>query len=97
MHLFTSESVTVGHPDKVCDTLSDAIVDAYLAQDADARTAVEVRTGRHGVHVFGEVGSHAEVDIESIVRDRLVRIGYSNPKRGLDGTSCDVVVSLNPQ
>ena len=94
---FTSESVTEGHPDKVCDQISDAILDAMLAQDKDARVAVETMVTTGLVHVAGEVSTSGYVEIPSIVRETVLGIGYNSSKIGFDGKSCGVSVSLGQQ
>lgn len=95
--LFTSESVTEGHPDKVCDQISDGILDAILAEDPNARVAVETLVTTGLVHVAGEVSTSAYVEIPQIVRDTVRRIGYTSSDIGFDGSSCGVSVSLGQQ
>ena len=94
---FTSESVTEGHPDKICDQISDAILDAMLAQDSNARVAVETMVTTGLVHVAGEVSTTGYVEIPSIVRDTVLGIGYNSSKIGFDGKSCGVSVSIGQQ
>ena len=94
---FTSESVTEGHPDKICDQISDAILDAMLAQDKDARVAVETMVTTGLVHVGGEVSTTGYVEIPSIVRETVLGIGYNSSKIGFDGKSCGVSVSIGQQ
>jgi S-adenosylmethionine synthetase len=94
---FTSESVTEGHPDKICDQISDAILDAMLAQDKDARVAVETMVTTGLVHVAGEVSTTGYVEIPSIVRETVLGIGYNSSKIGFDGESCGVSVSIGQQ
>jgi S-adenosylmethionine synthetase len=94
---FTSESVTEGHPDKICDQISDAILDAMLAQDKDARVAVETMVTTGLVHVAGEVSTSGYVEIPSIVRETVLGIGYNSSKIGFDGRSCGVSVSIGQQ
>ena len=94
---FTSESVTEGHPDKICDQISDAILDAMLAQDKDARVAVETMVTTGLVHVAGEVSTTGYLEIPSIVRDTVLGIGYNSSKIGFDGKSCGVSVSIGQQ
>jgi S-adenosylmethionine synthetase len=94
---FTSESVTEGHPDKICDQISDAILDAMLAQDKDARVAVETMVTTGSVHVAGEVSTTGYVEIPSIVRETVLGIGYNSSKIGFDGKSCGVSVSIGQQ
>jgi S-adenosylmethionine synthetase len=95
--LFTSESVTEGHPDKIADQISDGILDALLTQDPRSRVAVETLITTGQVHVAGEVTTRAYADIPSIVRDTVLRIGYDSSKKGFDGASCGVSVSLGSQ
>jgi S-adenosylmethionine synthetase len=94
---FTSESVTEGHPDKICDQISDAILDAMLAQDKNARVAIETMVTTGLVHVAGEVSTTGYVEIPSIVRDTVLAIGYNSSKIGFDGKSCGVSVSIGQQ
>ena len=95
--LFTSESVTEGHPDKVCDCVSDAVLDAILAQDKNARVACETFCTTGVVTVMGEITTTAQVDIPQIVRDTVCDIGYDSHKAGFDGNTCAVMVSLDKQ
>ncbi|WP_084078264.1 methionine adenosyltransferase [Demequina sp. NBRC 110057] len=97
LRLFTSESVTEGHPDKVCDQVSDAILDAMLTQDPAARVAVETMVTTGLVHVAGEVTTEAYVDIPGTIRDVVTGIGYTSSKVGFDGDSCGVSVSIGEQ
>ena len=97
LRLFTSESVTEGHPDKVCDQISDSILDAILEQDAQARVAVETMVTKGLVHVAGEVTTEAYVEIPDIIRDTISRIGYTSSQVGFDGNSCGVSVSIGSQ
>ncbi|KGM14234.1 methionine adenosyltransferase [Cellulomonas bogoriensis] len=97
LRLFTSESVTEGHPDKVCDQISDGILDAILAQDTRARVAVETMVTTGLVHVAGEVTTSAYVEIPQVVRDTLNRIGYTSSTIGFDAHSCGVSVSIGQQ
>lgn len=94
---FTSESVTEGHPDKLSDQLSDAILDEVLKQDPEARVAVEVVSTKGLVHVVGELTTSAYVEIPQLVRDQIVKIGYDSQAAGFDGNSCGVSVSLGQQ
>ena len=96
-YLFTSESVTEGHPDKICDQISDAILDEFLKQDPDSRVAVETLTTTGIVVVAGEVTSKARFDIQDIVRKTIREIGYDNPQYGFDADSCSVLISLHAQ
>jgi S-adenosylmethionine synthetase len=95
--LFTSESVTEGHPDKICDQISDAILDAMLEQDPSARVAVETLVTTGLVHVAGEVTTEGYVEIPKIVRQKLLDIGYNSSAIGFDGNSCGVTVSIGQQ
>jgi len=95
--LFTSESVTEGHPDKVCDQISDAILDAILEQDATARVAVETMVTTGLVHVAGEVTTEAYVEIPAVVREVVNSIGYTSSDIGFDGDSCGISVSIGQQ
>ena len=95
--LLTSESVTEGHPDKLCDQVSDAILDAMLKQDPQSRVACETATTTGTIWVFGEVSTEAYVDIESIVRGVVRRIGYTGSEMGFDAETCGVLTSINDQ
>jgi S-adenosylmethionine synthetase len=95
--LFTSESVTEGHPDKIADQISDGVLDALLAQDPRSRVAVETLITTGQVHVAGEVTTEAYADIPSIVRRTILGIGYDSSKKGFDGASCGVSVSIGAQ
>ena len=95
--LFTSESVTEGHPDKVCDSISDAILDAMMAQDPMSRVACETATTTGLVLVMGEITTKAIVDIQKIVRDTIREIGYDNADYGFDADTCAVITSLDKQ
>lgn len=95
--LFTSESVTEGHPDKVCDQVSDAIIDAILEQDPDAHIACETATKTGFVMVFGEISSTADVDYEAIVRKTVCEIGYDCEEACFDGNTCEVMVRIEEQ
>jgi S-adenosylmethionine synthetase len=95
--LFTSESVTEGHPDKIADQISDGILDALLSQDPRSRVAVETLITTGQVHVAGEVTTQAYADIPSIVRETILGIGYDSSKKGFDGASCGVSVSIGSQ
>ncbi|MEO6082276.1 MAG: methionine adenosyltransferase [Umezawaea sp.] len=97
MRLFTSESVTEGHPDKICDAISDAVLDALLAQDPRSRVAVETLITTGQVHVAGEVTTEAYADIPSIVREKILEIGYDSSAKGFDGNSCGVNVAIGSQ
>jgi S-adenosylmethionine synthetase len=95
--LFTSESVTEGHPDKIADQISDGILDALLAEDPRSRVAVETLITTGQVHVAGEVTTNAYADIPAIVRETILGIGYDSSKKGFDGASCGVSVSIGSQ
>ena len=95
--LFTSESVTEGHPDKICDAISDAILDDMLAQDPDAKVAVETLATTGQVHVAGEVRTSAYSNIARIVREKLVEIGFDSSEVGFDGRSCGVNIAIGDQ
>ena len=97
LHLFTSESVTEGHPDKICDQISDAILDGIIAQDSTANVAVETMVTTGQVHVAGEVTTSSYVEIPSIVRETILGIGYDSSTRGFDGEFCGVSVSIGEQ
>ncbi len=96
-HLFTSESVTEGHPDKVCDTVSDAILDAILAQDPNGRVACETTCITNRLMVMGEITTTAKVDIEKIARDVVCEIGYDNDDAGFNGHTCRVDIAIDKQ
>ena len=97
LRLFTSESVTEGHPDKICDQISDAILDGIIAQDYTANVAVETMVTTGQVHVAGEVTTSSYVEIPSIVRETILGIGYDSSTRGFDGEFCGVSVSIGEQ
>ncbi len=96
-HIFTSESVTEGHPDKVCDQISDAVLDAILAQDPNGRVACETVTTTGMVMVMGEITTNSYVDIPSVVRRTVERIGYTDSSMGFDAKSCAVLTSIDEQ
>ncbi|HEV8404720.1 MAG TPA: methionine adenosyltransferase [Nitrososphaera sp.] len=95
--MFTSESVTEGHPDKVCDQISDSVLDDFLRQDVDSRVAVESMTTTGIVFVAGEVTSKGRVDVQKVVRDTIREIGYDKPDYGFDCDSCSVLAALHEQ
>ena len=95
--LFTSESVTEGHPDKLCDAVSDAILDACIQQDPMSRVACETASCTGFILVTGEITTKAQLDIPAIVRKTALEIGYDDGKKGLDGNSCAVMVSIDKQ
>ena len=96
-HLFTSESVTEGHPDKICDQISDAVLDAILAEDPGARVACETACSTGLVHVMGEITTTCYVDIPTIARDVIRSIGYTRAKYGFDCDTCGVISNLDGQ
>src|SRR5262249_38256775 len=95
--LFTSESVTEGHPDKICDAISDSILDALLSVDPTSRVAVETLITTGQVHVAGEVTTNGYADIPSIVREVILGIGYDSSAKGFDGNSCGVNIAIGSQ
>ena len=95
--IFTSESVTEGHPDKICDRISDSVLDEFLKKDPESRVAVETLTTTGVVIVAGEVTSKYKLDIQDIVRNEINDIGYNKPEYGFDGNTCSVLVSLHEQ
>ena len=95
--LFTSESVTEGHPDKICDQISDAILDALMEKDPMSRVACETCCTTGLVMVMGEITTKAYVDIQKIVRDTIAEIGYTRAKYGFDASTCGVIVALDEQ
>ncbi|MFE2245879.1 S-adenosylmethionine synthetase N-terminal domain-containing protein, partial [Streptomyces lavendulae] len=95
--LFTSESVTEGHPDKIADQISDTILDALLTEDPTSRVAVETLITTGLVHIAGEVTTKAYAPIAQLVRDRILAIGYDSSAKGFDGASCGVSVSIGAQ
>ena len=94
---FTSESVTCGHPDKICDQIADRILDALLEQDPQSRVACEVTCTTDAVHIFGEVTTKAEVDYAGLARRVIEEIGYTEPNRGFDAETCRIKVDLHEQ
>lgn len=94
---FTSESVTEGHPDKVCDRISDSILDAIIEQDQNAHVACEVTASTGLIHVMGEITTECYVDIDKIAREAVNSIGYNNPECGFNGATCAVISSINSQ
>ncbi|MGW0792292.1 S-adenosylmethionine synthetase N-terminal domain-containing protein, partial [Streptomyces sp. NPDC002911] len=95
--LFTSESVTEGHPDKIADQISDTILDALLREDPSSRVAVETLITTGLVHVAGEVDTKAYAPIAALVRNKILEIGYDSSTKGFDGASCGVSVSIGAQ
>ena len=96
-YLFTSESVTMGHPDKVCDNISDAILDSMLAQDPTSRVACETLVTTGLVVVAGEITTKAIVNVPDVVRETIKKIGYTDPAMGFDYENCAVMVTLDRQ
>lgn len=96
-YVLTSESVTEGHPDKVCDLIADTLLDAYLEQDKNARVAIEVMALRNKMIVAGEVTANASINVESIVRDVLQAIGYNNEKIDMDYRTCEIEKNIKAQ
>ena len=96
-YLFSSESVTEGHPDKICDQISDAVLDAILAKDSMARVACETMTTTGMVVVAGEISTNCYVDIPKIVRNTVRRIGYTRGKYGFDADNCAVLTAIDEQ
>lgn len=96
-HFFTSESVTEGHPDKLCDQIADAVLDEIIAQDPQAHVACEVTATTGVIHVMGEISTECYVDIASVARDVVKEIGYDNPAYGFDGNTCGVITSIDVQ
>ena len=96
-YLLTSESVSGGHPDKMCDQISDSILDAYLEQDPLSRVACETSITTGLVLVFGEITSNAKVDIKKVVKETIKNIGYDNPNYGFDSESCSILIALDEQ
>ena len=95
--LFTSESVTCGHPDKVCDQVADKILDELLAQDPDSRVACEVTCAENQMHIFGEITSEAKVNYRAVAQQVIAEIGYTKPGRGFDADTCAITVDLHYQ
>ena len=95
--LFTSESVTEGHPDKICDQISDAVLDAILEKDPNARVACETAVTTGMVLIMGEISTNCYVDIASIARETVKNIGYDRAKYGFDASTCAVLTSIDEQ
>ena len=95
--LFTSESVTEGHPDKLCDYISDSILDSYLMEDKNARVACETVAGKGEIYITGEITSTANVDIEKVVRDTIKEVGYENSEYDIDYKTCSIKINLSKQ
>ena len=95
--LYTSESVTEGHPDKLCDYISDSILDSYLAKDKNARVACETVAGKGEIYITGEITSTANVDIEQVVRDTIEEVGYADSEYDIDYRTCKIYINLSKQ
>ena len=95
--LFTSESVTEGHPDKLCDYISDSILDSYLELDPYARVACETVAGKGEIYITGEITSNAEIDIEQVVRNAIKEVGYCDSKTDIDYNTCNIIIKLSKQ
>lgn len=95
--LFTSESVTEGHPDKLCDYISDSILDSYLALDKYSRVACETVAGKGEIYITGEISSNAEVNIEKVVRDTIKEVGYDNSEIDIDYKTCNIIINVSKQ
>ena len=96
-YLFTSESVTEGHPDKICDQISDAVLDAILAQDPNGRVACETTASTGLVHIMGEITTSCYVDIAKIAREVIRDIGYDRAKYGFDCDTCGIITNIDEQ
>jgi S-adenosylmethionine synthetase len=96
-HLFTSESVTEGHPDKLCDRISDAVLDAYLSKDPPSRVACETCVSADTVFITGEISSKASVDVESIVRNVIKETGYTDNSQSFSADNVEIILRLNTQ
>lgn len=96
-YYFTSESVTEGHPDKLCDYLSDSILDAYLKQDENSRVAVETFASKNTITIAGQVTSNGEVNIEKLVRERIKEVGFDNEQTDIDYRTCNIHVNITKQ
>ena len=96
-HFFTSESVTEGHPDKMCDQISDAVLDAIFEKDPNARVACECATTTGVVLIMGEITADCTVDFQQIARDTIINIGYDRAKFGFDGETCSILSAIHKQ
>jgi len=96
-YFFTSESVTEGHPDKLCDYISDSILDEYLKQDKNSRVAIETFAATNEIVVAGQITSNGEVDIEKVVRKRIQEIGFDNAQTDIDYKTCKVHINVTKQ
>ena len=97
LHLFTSESVSMGHPDKLCDMVSDAVLDACLAQDPNSRVACECYASTNLLIIGGEITTNAVVDFEAVARKTIKEIGYTNLAYGMDAATCEIKVIIKKQ
>ena len=95
--LFTSESVTEGHPDKLCDYISDSVLDEYLKLDSNSRVACETVAGKNIIFITGEISSVAEVDIEKVVRNAIKEVGFDNSSTDIDYRTCKVMINISKQ
>lgn len=95
--LFTSESVTEGHPDKLCDYISDSILDSFFEKDPNARVACETVAGKGQILLTGEISSTAEVDLEKVVRNAIKEVGYHDKDLDIDYETCDVLINISKQ
>ena len=95
--LFTSESVTEGHPDKLCDFISDSVLDSFLEKDPQARVACETVAGKGQILLTGEITSTAEVDLEAVVRNAIKEVGYHDEKKDIDYQTCKVLINISKQ
>ena len=96
-YLFTSESVTEGHPDKLCDFIADSVLDAFLEKDKNSRVACEVMAGKGEILVTGEITSTAKVDIEGVIRNAIKEVGYNDANTGIDYKTCDIEINISQQ
>lgn len=96
-YYFTSESVTEGHPDKLCDTISDTILDAYIKQDKNSRVALETFASGNEITIAGQVTSKGQVDIEKLVRNKIKEVGFDNAKKDMDYRTCDIHINITKQ
>ena len=96
-YYFTSESVTEGHPDKLCDTISDCILDGYLNLDKNARVAVETFVSGNTITIAGQITANGEIDIEKLVREKIKEIGYDNEKTDMDYRTCKININITKQ
>ena len=96
-YIFTSESVTKGHPDKVCDIISDSVLDAYLEKDSHARVAIETVVKNNTVVLAGEISSKVQIDVEKVVRSTIKSIGYNRPELGFDGDTAKIIQIIDSQ